>query len=57
MDWPSQVLTDWFWEETVAGKVLLAGKEAGRTNEDDLMRTVSSKLIVPAWKIARGKME
>lgn len=53
----SQVLADWFWWETVAGKVLLAVKETGKTNEDDLMRTVSSKLIVPAWKVARGKME
>ncbi len=53
----SQVLADWFWGETVAGKVLLAVKETGKTNEDDLMRTVSSKLIVPAWKVARGKME
>jgi hypothetical protein len=53
----SQVLADWFWEETVAGKVLLAVKEAGKTNEDDLMRMVSGKLIVPAWKVARGKME
>ncbi len=53
----SRVLADWFWGETVAGKVLLAVKEAGRTNEDDLIRMVSSKLIVPAWKVARGKME
>ena len=57
MDWPSQVLADWFWGETVAGKVLLAVKEAGRTNEDNLMRTVISKLIIPACKVARGKME
>lgn len=45
----SQVLADWFWEETVAGKVLLAVKEAGNTNEDDLIRMVTSNLIVPAW--------
>ena len=53
----SQVLADWFWEETVAGKVLLAVKEVGNTNKDDAVRMVTDRLIVPAWKVARDKME
>jgi hypothetical protein len=53
---PSQVLSDWFWGETVAGKVLRAVKEAGQTSQDDLMRTVSGKLIVPAWNVADSKI-
>lgn len=51
----SQVLADWFWEETMAGKVLLAVKKTGLTSEDDLIRMVTSKLIVPTWKVARDK--
>ena len=52
----SQVLSDWFWGETVAGKVLQAVKEAGQASQDDLMRTVSGKLIVPAWNVADSKI-
>ena len=54
--WENNDLRSKGWRGTVAGKVLLAVKEAGKMSEDDLMRTVSSKLIVPAWKVARDKM-
>lgn len=53
----SQVLADWFWEETVAGKVLLTVKEVGNKNEDDVIRMVTDRLVVPAWKVARDKIK
>jgi hypothetical protein len=43
-----RVLSDWFWDETVAGKVLLAIKDASRESEDALLRIVSSALIIPS---------
>lgn len=51
----SQILTDWFWGETVAGKVLSAIKEVYRKSEDSSMRSVGRSFLVPTWKIARGK--
>ncbi|MFC1916536.1 hypothetical protein ACFLX1_00150 [Chloroflexota bacterium] len=50
----SQILLDWFWEETVAGKVLLAIREAYKKSEDSEMRIVGGRLIVPS-KVARSK--
>lgn len=49
-----QILTDWFWQETVAGKVLLAVKEVGKKSENRSMRIVGSALIVPA-RVARSR--
>ena len=42
------VLSDWFWEETVAGDVLLAVKETCGNSEDRLLRIVGRGLIVPS---------
>jgi hypothetical protein len=50
----SQTITDWFWEETIAGKVLLAVKEVCKKSEDGLMRLAGGPLIIPS-KVARGK--
>ena len=51
----SQILTDWFWQETVAGKVLLAIKEVYRKSENSSMQSVGRSFLVPTWKVARGK--
>jgi len=50
----SQILSDWFWEETVAGRVLLALKEVCKQNENALMQIVGRVLIVPT-NVARSK--
>jgi len=44
----SEVLSDWFWGETLAGKVLLAIKKVCMENEDRELRRVGVSLIVPA---------
>ena len=44
----SRVLSDWFWEETVAGDVLLAVKETCGNSEDRLLQIVGRVLIVPS---------
>ena len=49
-----QVLSDWFWEDTVAGKVLLAVREVCKESEDGLLRTVGRALIAPS-KVIRGR--
>jgi len=43
----SQVLQDWFWDETVAGKVLLALKKACEANPDRIMSLIGAHFIVP----------
>jgi len=43
----SQVLQDWFWEETVAGKVLLALKKVLEASPDKMTSMVGSHFVVP----------
>jgi hypothetical protein len=43
----SRVITDWFWDETVAGKVLLALNKVCKASQDDMMRQISTGFIVP----------
>jgi len=50
----SQVLSDWFWDETVAGKVLLEVKKVCENSTDKMMNMIGSHFIVPG-DIARRK--
>ena len=50
----SQVLTDWFWDETAAGKVLLALKKGCEASQDDVMRQMGAHFLVP-MKVASRK--
>ncbi len=43
----SQVLQDWFWEETVAGKVLLALKKACEASPDKMTSAFGGHFLVP----------
>ncbi len=43
----SQVLQDWFWDETVAGKVLLALKKVCEASPDRIMSLIGAHFIVP----------
>lgn len=43
----SQTLTDWFWDETVAGKVLMAIKDKYENSEDRAMRGAARGFLVP----------
>lgn len=43
----SQVLNDWFWDETVAGKVLLSLQKVCEASTDEMMRMVGAHFIVP----------
>ena len=43
----SQVLTNWFWSETIAGQVLFSIREVSKKSEDVFMQIVGSALIVP----------
>lgn len=43
----SRALADWFWEETVAARVLRAVKEACQNASDPMLRVADKLLIVP----------
>jgi hypothetical protein len=43
----SRVLSDWFYQETVAGKVLFALSESCKNSEDRLMKFICNLLIIP----------
>lgn len=49
-----QVLSDWFWGDTMAAKVLLTVKEICKKSENRLMQIVGNVLIVPS-EVARHK--
>lgn len=46
-DASSRVLQDWFWDETVAGKVLLDLKKVCEASPDRMMSMIGSHFIVP----------
>lgn len=43
----SQVLNNWFWEETVAGRVLLALKKVLEASPDKMMSAFGGHFLVP----------
>ncbi|MEE8413421.1 MAG: hypothetical protein V3R96_02605 [Dehalococcoidales bacterium] len=43
----SQTLSDWFWQETVAGKVILSIKEKYENSQDRTMRIAGRAFLVP----------
>jgi hypothetical protein len=50
----SKVLQDWFWNQTVCGKVFLAIKKTCETSSDDMMRMVGKFFLVPG-EVARAQ--
>ena len=46
-------LSDWFWRETVAGKVLYAVRDAHRDCEDEVLQVVITRLLAGCGKRAR----
>lgn len=49
----SEVLSDWFYGETVAGKVLFAIQDVCRESEDGLMKMVGNALVIPGDQMAK----
>ncbi len=43
----SQTLAEWFWRETVAGKVFVALREAHIDTQDGMIQRVVGRLLVP----------
>jgi hypothetical protein len=52
----SKVLQDWFWNQTVCGKVFLAIKKACENSPDNMMRMIGQFFLVPG-EIARANMK
>ncbi|MCJ7604998.1 MAG: hypothetical protein MUO19_03070 [Dehalococcoidales bacterium] len=51
----SQVLQDWFWDDTAAGEVLLAVKKVCEASDDKMLSMIGSHFIVPG-DVARRKV-
>jgi hypothetical protein len=51
----SQVLQDWFWEETVGGKVLLSLMKACMESTDEALQMMGSRFIAPGDVARRHK--
>ena len=52
----SKKLSDWFWDETVAGKVLLELKKVCEKSEDRMMAMMGGHFLVPG-DVARRNQE
>jgi len=52
-DASSRVLQDWFWDETVGGKVLLDLKKVCEASPDKMMSLIGSHFIVPGDVVRR----
>lgn len=48
-----KTVSNWFWGETIAGKILLAIKEACKQSQDGMMQVVGKILIVPTVQAHR----
>jgi hypothetical protein len=53
----SEVISDWFYDETVAGKVLFALRDLGKKSEDGLMKILGNVLIVPAAQVNKRRSQ
>ncbi|MGA3005689.1 MAG: hypothetical protein ABSE20_28640 [Acetobacteraceae bacterium] len=40
-------IDQWFWRQTIAGKLLIALREVSFTNEYNALRTVSGRFFIP----------
>ena len=52
-DASSKVLQDWFWDETVGGKILLDLKRVCEASTDKMMSMIGSHFIVPGDVVRR----
>jgi hypothetical protein len=53
----NEVLSDWFYDETVAGKVMFALREMGKKSDDGLMKIIGNVLIIPAAQVSKRKAQ
>jgi len=51
----NEVLSDWFYDETVAGKVMFALRELGKKSDDMLMKILGTILVIPAAQVSKKK--
>ena len=51
----SNVLNDWFWNDTVAGGLLFKLRDICKNSEDGFMKLVGNVLLVPAEQVNKRK--
>jgi hypothetical protein len=52
----SGVLNDWFWNDTVAGRLLFTLRDTCKNSEDGFMKLVGNVLLVPAEQVNKRKV-
>ena len=53
----NQVLSDWFYDETMAGKVMFSLRELGKKSDDMLMKILGTILVIPAAQVSKRKAQ
>jgi len=53
----SESLSGWFYNQTLAGKVLYTLKDVCKKSEDGLMKLLGTVLIIPAAQVAKTKKQ
>ena len=53
----NETLSNWFYDETVAGKVMFALRELGKKSDDMIMKILGNILVVPAAQVAKRKAQ
>jgi len=51
----NEVLSDWFYDETVAGKVMVALRDMGKKSDDGLMKFIGNVMVIPAPQANKRK--
>lgn len=51
----NEVLSNWFYDETVAGKVMFSLRDLGKKSDDMLMKILGTILVIPAAQISKRK--
>jgi hypothetical protein len=51
----SEALSDWFWNETIAGNVIKKLRTVCKNSQDGMMQIVGTILLVPAAQVHRKK--
>jgi hypothetical protein len=50
----SDMLANWFWEETMAAKVLFAVKRSCTNSDDNMLKAAGMKLLIPMTQASRS---
>ncbi|MCJ7774273.1 MAG: hypothetical protein MUP22_14215 [Desulfobacterales bacterium] len=53
----NEILSAWFYDETVAGKVMFSLRDLGKKSDNGLMKIIGNILIIPAAQVNKRKAQ